>query len=396
MGIDRALLLGLVLALLVFVDFSWAGSEVDVKGNPVPNLKSANNSNEKPIESKLGSDPVTDDKQKEKKTEEGKVGAVDQVSKPKDAAVSNDGQRNDSKTGNKEADNGKKGNADLDVQLQSKTVDGNQKEGKDGEKEPKLDVDTKDGKNGVPADPLPKTGKEISRGEECDHSNKCVIEDSKLVACIRVPGNESPDLSLLIQNNGNVPVSVTILSPDFVHLETKNIQLQQKENKKVKVSIADRGSDSSIVLKTATGSCSLDIRDVIDHYLGEDSDNSLGGSTQAISRSRTHLLYLLACFVVVPVLVGSGWLCFILWRKKFSNGTGGSSKYQRLEMALPVSGGVGKTAQPEANEDGWDNSWGDDWGDDEEMPKTPSMPLTPSVSGKGLASRRLNKDGWKD
>ncbi|CAN1122497.1 hypothetical protein LINPERHAP2_LOCUS1377, partial [Linum perenne] len=74
--------------------------------------------------------------------------------------------------------------------------------------------------------------KEISNGEECDPSNKCLIEDSKLVACIRVPGNDAPDLSLLIQNNGEVPVSLTILSPDFVHLEKNSIQLQQKEKRK--------------------------------------------------------------------------------------------------------------------------------------------------------------------
>lgn len=63
-------------------------------------------------------------------------------------------------------------------------------------------------------------------------------------------------------------------------------------------------------------------------------------------------------------------------------------------MDLPVSGG----GKPESEvSDGWDNSWGDDW-DDEEAPKTPSLPVTPSsnLSLKGLATRRLNKEGWKD
>jgi hypothetical protein len=61
-------------------------------------------------------------------------------------------------------------------------------------------------------------------------------------------------------------------------------------------------------------------------------------------------------------------------------------------MELPVSG-EGKT-ESETN-DGWDNSWGDDW-DDEEAPKAPSLPVTPSLSSKGLASRRLSKEAWKD
>lgn len=58
-------------------------------------------------------------------------------------------------------------------------------------------------------------------------------------------------------------------------------------------------------------------------------------------------------------------------------------------MVLPVSTGGSKETD---EADGWDNSWGDDW--DDEAPKTPQLVSTPS--SKGLASRRLNKDGWKD
>lgn len=71
-------------------------------------------------------------------------------------------------------------------------------------------------------------------------------------------------------------------------------------------------------------------------------------------------------------------------------------------MELPVSNNalVTKTDE-ETGDDGWNNNWGDDWDDengdgDEEQPNTPVLPLTPSVSSRGLASRRLSKEGWKD
>jgi hypothetical protein len=45
--------------------------------------------------------------------------------------------------------------------------------------------------------------------------------------------SESPDLLLLIQNKGKGPLSVTISAPAFVQLEERNVQIQEKEHKKV-------------------------------------------------------------------------------------------------------------------------------------------------------------------
>ena len=44
---------------------------------------------------------------------------------------------------------------------------------------------------------------------------------------------DSPQLSLLIQNKGKGPLTVKISAPDFVHLEKSEVQLQEKEDKKV-------------------------------------------------------------------------------------------------------------------------------------------------------------------
>ncbi|KAA8528241.1 hypothetical protein F0562_035508 [Nyssa sinensis] len=224
--------------------------------------------------------------------------------------------------------------------------------------------------------------KESSRGEECESSNWCTDKKKALIACLRVPGNESPDLSLLIQNKGKGSLSVTISAPDFVQLEEKNIQLQEKEDKKVKVSIRNGGTDNLIVLTAGNGKCSLDFRDLIAQSSEKETDY-ISKSTYINLLKRTSFVVFI---FLAALVIASAWMCVSFQRRHFaSNG----SKYQKLDMELPVSGG-GKI---ESNSnDGWDNSWGDSW-DDEEAPKTPSMPVTPSLSSKGLASRRFNKDG---
>ncbi|XP_059662217.1 uncharacterized protein LOC132308218 [Cornus florida] len=229
-------------------------------------------------------------------------------------------------------------------------------------------------------------GKKSSRGEECDPSNSCTDENKTVVACLRVPGDESPDLSLFIQNTGKGPLTVTISAPDFVRVEKTKIQLQEKEDKKVvKVSITRDGTDNLIVLETGNGNCSLDFRNLIPHNSMKETDYT-SKSTYINLLQRTPA----AAFIFLAALVmASAWLCVSFRRRYFASS---GSKYQKLDMELPVSG-VSKT-EPNLNHE-WDNSWGDSW-DDEEAPTTPSMPLTPSVSSKGLASRRINKDGWKD
>ncbi|KAG6600522.1 hypothetical protein SDJN03_05755, partial [Cucurbita argyrosperma subsp. sororia] len=228
-------------------------------------------------------------------------------------------------------------------------------------------------------------GKDISSGEDCDSSNKCTDEGNKLVACLRVPGNESPDLSLLIQNKGTGPLTVKITAPDFVHLEKSEVKLQEKEDKKVKVSIGDGGDGHTIVLTTGSGRCNLDFRDLISHNNAEVSDN-LPKSSRFSYLTKPHVIAILAFAVI---LTFAATVVFISIRSK--SFTSGNSKYQRLDMELPVS----ITGQSVAdNNDGWENSWDDNW--DDETPHTPTLPVTPNLSSKGLASRRLNKEGWKD
>ncbi|KAG7584640.1 hypothetical protein ISN45_Aa02g000410 [Arabidopsis thaliana x Arabidopsis arenosa] len=235
-------------------------------------------------------------------------------------------------------------------------------------------------------------------GEECDPSNMCTDDEHEFAACLRVPGNDAPHLSLLIQNKGKRALIVTITAPGFVRLEKDKVQLLQNEDTKVKVSIKKGGSnDSAIVLASSKGRCSLELKDLAAAHESE-SDDTVSVSRPSILNisSRTLIVIIMISFlvlslVIIPVII-----------HVYKNKSRGNNKYQRLDMELPVSNPALVTkSDQESGDDGWNNNWGDDWDDengggDEEQPNTPVLPLTPSLSSRGLAPRRLSKEGWKD
>lgn len=151
----------------------------------------------------------------------------------------------------------------------------------------------------------------------------------------------------------------------------------------VKVTVKDSGRDTVIVLKAGKGSCSLNFQSTISDPIKKNEASSMPGLFYRLTLSSFILIILAAALLIAMV-----W-SFIRFRRMKSQE--GGSRYQQMDAGLPISTG-GKKDAGEA--DGWDNSWGDDW-DDEEAPVTPSKPvLTPS--SKGLASRKVNKDSWKD
>uniref|UniRef100_A0A1J3CH60 DUF7356 domain-containing protein n=1 Tax=Noccaea caerulescens TaxID=107243 RepID=A0A1J3CH60_NOCCA len=238
------------------------------------------------------------------------------------------------------------------------------------------------------------------QGEECDPSNMCRDEEDQFVACLRVPGNDAPHLSLLIQNKGKnaLLVTITATAPGFVQLDKNKVELLENQDTKVKVSIKKGGSnDSAIRLTSGKGHCSLELKDLAAgaHETGNDDDTVFVSRPWILNmRPRTLIViimisFLLLSLVIIPMII------HVYRRNKSSQG---NKKYQRLDMELPVT----KSEQETGDGDGsWNNNWGDDWDDengdgDEEQPNTPVLPLTPSVSSRGLASRRLCKEGWKD
>ncbi|MBA0794311.1 hypothetical protein Gohar_018655, partial [Gossypium harknessii] len=278
-----------------------------------------------------------------------------------------------------EGNNVQKGQEKSNIEAKEKT-DGEEK-GKPDDSENHQEVKSeKDKTQNLVMPPPPPTWKDGFRGEECDPSNMCMDKNKRFAACLRVPGNESSDLSLLIQNKGKGALAIKISAPAFVRLEKTDVQIQEKQDRKVKVSIKGSGIGNMIVLKDGKGECNLDFKELIVH-------NSATSYVNFLSQTPTTAFIFLATIMILA----SGWMCMSFRRKILASN---SLKYRRLDVELPVS--VAAKAEPERDvNDGWDNSWGDDW-DDEEAPMTPSKPVTPGLSSKGLASRRLSKEGWKD
>ncbi|CAN6864697.1 unnamed protein product, partial [Brassica oleracea] len=235
------------------------------------------------------------------------------------------------------------------------------------------------------------------QGEDCDPSYMCSDEQHLFLACLRVPGDDdAPHLSLLIKNKAKSVLDLTLTAPSFVRLETNKVQLLESQDTKVKVSIKKGGSnDSAIILASSNGgSCSLYLKDLAaaGHDTGKDSTVAVSRPSILNISSRTLIVIAMISFLVLSLVIIP--VIYHVYRTKSQ----GKSKYQRLDMELPVSNTplVSKSDQ-ETGDDGWNNNWGDDWGDgDEEQPNTPVLPLTPSVSSRGLAPRRLSKEGWKD
>lgn len=166
----------------------------------------------------------------------------------------------------------------------------------------------------------------------------------------------------------------------------------------MKVSIKKGGSnDSAIVLASSKGRCSLELKDLAAAHETE-SDDTVSVSRPSILNISPRALiviimisFLVLSLVIIPVII-----------HVYKNKSRGNNKYQRLDMELPVSNPALVTkSDQESGDGGWNNNWGDDWDDengggDKEQPNTPVLPLTPSLSSRGLAPRRLSKEGWKD
>ncbi|PUZ64697.1 hypothetical protein GQ55_3G163600 [Panicum hallii var. hallii] len=209
---------------------------------------------------------------------------------------------------------------------------------------------------------------------ECDPSHRCIIENKKFIACLKVPGEDSLALSLLMDNKGMDPLDVSIRAPDYVTLAEDTVHVEANDHHEVSVSISDAANNTAIVLKVAGESCAINIHSAVAREAGR------------VIRMPLTSTYTLLPVVLLFAVVG---VCVKLWRMCKQDG---GPAYQKLDIAeLPVS--IGGKKEPNQS-DKWDDNWGDDW-DDEEAPMTPSKPI-PNPSSKGLAPRRSTKDGWKD
>ncbi|KAK4747922.1 hypothetical protein SAY87_014508 [Trapa incisa] len=267
---------------------------------------------------------------------------------------------------------------------------GNARDGKKDEKKSSSSAGTtgdfhvsENGSNAGTMTPLRKNGPRV---EDCDPSNRCVAEKGKLVGCLRFPGNDSPKLSLLIQNKGKGSLTVSISAPDLVELKETKIQVKEKESREVMISVRKSGSQSSINLTAGTDICSLNLEMILGGP--KDFEGLTTSKTMYYLRQKSTTAYIVLVALFVLATVG----IFTVVSKKVLLSR--KSKYQRLDMMeLPVSN-VKKPKLSDVNE-GWDDSWGDGW-DDEELPETPSKPVTTNLSSTSLIPKRATKEGWND
>ncbi|KAH1089741.1 hypothetical protein J1N35_016998 [Gossypium stocksii] len=276
--------------------------------------------------------------------------------------------------GGKEGDNTHNSQEQSDVEDEGMT-DGEQKETPDDSVDPKKVNE----ENGIiqdsvePPPPPPSLTSNDGFQVECNSSDMCTDTNKRFAACLRVPGNDSPNLLLVIQNKGKGPLTLKISASAFVHLDEMDVELQENQDTKVKITIIKSGTGNLIFLKDGTGECSLDFKDFIAHGSGKSYVNFM-------SQTPTTALI----FAAAILILASRWMCkSFRWRQLPRSG----SKYQRLNRELPVSGRARR--EPDVNE-GWDDRWGDNW-DDEEAPASPAVPITPGRSSTRLASRRSNK-----
>uniref|UniRef100_A0A0E0L5Z7 DUF7356 domain-containing protein n=1 Tax=Oryza punctata TaxID=4537 RepID=A0A0E0L5Z7_ORYPU len=208
----------------------------------------------------------------------------------------------------------------------------------------------------------------------CDPSHTCVIENKKFIACLKVPGEDSLALSLLMDNKGMDPLYVGITTPEFVTSAEDTVHVQANDHNETQVTIFNTGAPNmSIILRVAEETCNISIH-------------------RAIAReiSQVMPMRLTSKYMLVPVFVLIGAVVACIKLRRRGNEDGGPA-YQKLDVAeLPVSTGGKKEAD---QSDQWDDNWGDEW--DDEAPLTPTRHM-PNLSSKGLASRRSTKDGWKD
>ncbi|KAG8043273.1 hypothetical protein GUJ93_ZPchr0217g6456 [Zizania palustris] len=212
--------------------------------------------------------------------------------------------------------------------------------------------------------------------KECDPSHRCVIENKMFIACLKVPGEDSLALSLLMDNKGMNPLDVSITAPDFITSAEGTVHVKANDHNETQVSISssDAAANMAIVLRVAEETCNISIH------------RAIARETNRVMRMRLTSVYML---VPVFVLIGAVGACIKFWRIRNQNG---GPAYQKLDVSeLPVSTG-GKKGEDQSDQ--WDDNWGDEW-DDEEATLTPTKPM-PSLSSKGLAARKSTKDGWKD
>ncbi|CAN6469433.1 unnamed protein product [Victoria cruziana] len=210
--------------------------------------------------------------------------------------------------------------------------------------------------------------------EWCTTSISC-MDKKNLSACLFVTQNEPNELLLVVHNDGEEDLRVTISIAGSSSPQVK----QLKKHGELKVTLPDVGSETSeVILNAGNGECVLQRKQGLSNIFQ-------GLPSYASLMTPMYGAYFLAFAVLA---VGGTCLCCKIRRQRQRHG---GVRYQELEMGLPESDIPGTTTTQKLEPDpadGWDRGWEDGW-EDEEAGK-------PNRSMNGHTSRATEKNGWED
>ncbi|GAY32261.1 hypothetical protein CUMW_001430 [Citrus unshiu] len=221
-----------------------------------------------------------------------------------------------------------------------------------------------------------KSGSEFAVNETCNGLHKC--EDLKaLIACIQNFDTGSGELTILVQNEGEKTLIVTIAIPTAVENPLKQLKISKHQTQKINISLSAR-KNTKLVLNAGNGECVL-------HMGRPASEEKNFIYLPSYDKILTPING--AYFLILSVLIfGVTWACCKCRKRRWNDGV----PYQELEMGLPES----VSAMNVETAEGWDEGWDDDW-DENNAVKSPGASRIGSISANGLTSRSPNRDGWE-
>lgn len=242
-------------------------------------------------------------------------------------------------------------------------------------------------------EPPPSTNIDKDKGRGSAQKEICdkdhSCQDKNMHACLRAAGNEMQELSLLIQNNGDNVLHVNIKASASLKVDPLEITLEKQERKTVKVSFVDHNMENMDLPKIVINAGNGDCTLDVPNQPLRSPDKRSFFNGFSYSAMITPIFGVYLLIFTVLAIGGTWMCCKFRGRRRH----GDSIRYQELEMSLPETNlPVSVGGKPEVDTDGWDEVWDDNW-EDAEAARSSSRTIQ-SLSSQGLAVRRSNKDGW--
>ncbi|KAJ9185492.1 hypothetical protein P3X46_005123 [Hevea brasiliensis] len=217
-----------------------------------------------------------------------------------------------------------------------------------------------------------KTDSQSEVGQNCTGMTRRCKDQDKLVACILSSQTGHKKFVVLVQNDGESDLKVTLSAPNPI--DNTLLEIPKHRTRKINLAV---GNSNEVILEAGKGECVL-------HTDLPASQGNIFMHLPSYNKLITPING--AYFIILTVLIFGGvWACCLFRKRKQHDGI----PYQELEMGLPESSSANNVETAE----GWDEGWDDDW-DEENAVKSPAARHLGSISANGLISRSPKKDEW--